>query len=241
MPAPTPVGTGAAVSSTTAAVTVPYPAAYTAIADDIAAIVLECDSTSTTVTPPTGYAVVNFQAVGSGTTTKLTVLWKRLTASEAAPSLPAPTPTNHAHARMRVLRGCFPTGNPWDVNTVNQELVADTTVSVPSVTTTVADTLVWTLFSTGQDTASTAGATGWTNLNLSGLTEQMDNWTASGTGGGFAMAEGVKAAAGSVGATTATLSLTANFKALMTIAWRPALAGPTLWRPNRLGHPNLRR
>lgn len=238
---PTPVGTGAAVSSTTGAVTVPYPAAYTAIADDIAAIVLECDPVSTTVTPPTGYGVVNTQVVASGTTTKLVVLWKRLTASEAAPSLPAPTPTQHCHARMRVLRGCFPTGNPWDVNIVSQELVADTTVSVPAVTTTVVDTLIWTLFSTGQDIASTAGATGWTNINLSGLTEQMDNWTASGTGGGFAMAEGQRAAAGAIGATTATLSLTANFKALMTIAWRPALATPTLWRPKRLSHPNLRR
>jgi len=221
MPMPIIVGVGAGASGA-ADVTPPYPAAYTAVDLDIALTFIECDVTDT-ITPPTNWAQLSNSSVSSGTTTKLTVLWRRLTASEAAPLIT--DAGNHMQARMIVLRGCVTTGNPWNQVQPSTELVTDTTVSITGVTTTVPNCLILAAFTTGQDTSSTAGATGWTNGNLVNLVERMDDWTAAGTGGGLAMATGEKATAGATGATTATLSLTANFKAQMTIAMAGAPAG----------------
>lgn len=223
MPMPTVVGVGAGTSGT-GDITPAYPAGYTAVADDIAVTYVESES-GDTINPPTNWAQITAQSVTTGTVTKLTALWRRLTASEAAPTIVDPGGVNnHMGGRMIIVRGCKTTGNPWNITAVAQETVADTTVSIPTVTTTAADCLVMVAFATGQDVASTAGATGWTNANLANLTERMDNWVTAGLGGGFAMATGEKAAAGVVGATTATLSLTANFKALMTIALEGAAA-----------------
>lgn len=237
MAAPTIVGVGAQAAGA-AGITPAFPGGYTAVADEILLTFRECDNADT-VTVPAGWTLVTSVGVASGTTTKLSAIWRRAQNGDTAPTLA--DAGNHQVGRMIVVRGCVTSGDPWDVFATSTETVADTSVSVPGVTTTVIDCLILAAFSTGQDIASTAGATGWTNLNLTSVTERMDDWTSQGTGGGFAMASGVKAAAGSTGATTATLSLTANFKALMTIALKPALSGPTPWRPRRLGHPNLRR
>ena len=223
MPIPTVVGVGAGASNA-GALTVPYPGGYTAILDDLALSFIETESADV-VTPPTNWAVITSSTVSSGTTTKLWVLWRRLTASEATPSIA--DAGNHMGGRMIILRGVINTGNPWDVFSSTTELTADTTVSIPAVTTTVVDCLILDAFGTGQDVASTAGATGWTNANLGSLTEQMDNWVATGLGGGFAMATGTKATIGSTGATTATLSLTANFKTLIKIAIKGATSVPS--------------
>jgi hypothetical protein len=220
--APTVVGVGAATNSA-GAVTPAYPGGYTAIADHIAVTFVECD-TADTITPPTNWALMASANATTGTApTKLSAIWRRLTASEAAPTIA--DAGNHMQAQMIVISGCVTTGNPWDVGTAvgTTELVADTTVSIPAITTLVADCLILAAFSTGQDTASSAGATGWANANLTGVTEQMDGWTSAGTGGGFSMMTGVKVAAGSTGASTATLSLTANFKAQLHIALKPPL------------------
>jgi hypothetical protein len=220
MPMPIIVGVGAGTGSA-GAVTPAYPAGYTAVALDVAFTFIESDFTDT-ITPPTNWAELSNSPVSNGTTTKLTVLWRRLTAGEAAPTIG--DAGNHMQARMIVLGGCVTTGNPWHLVLPSAETITDTTVSIPGVTTTVPNCLILTAFTTGQDTSSTAGATGWTNGNLVNLTERMDNWTATGTGGGLAMASGEKAVAGATGATTATLSLTANFKAQMTIAIAGAAA-----------------
>jgi hypothetical protein len=216
------VGVGAATSGI-GAVSPAYPAGYTAVADDVAAIWCECENTDT-ITAPASWATIIDSVVSTGTPTKLTVMWSRLTAGQAAPTIA--DAGNHNVAQMIVLSGCITTGNPWDVFLNTTELVADTTVSCPAITTTAANCLVMAAFSTGQDVASTAGATGWANAALTGVTERMDVWTASGTGGGFSMMTGVKPAAGSVGNCTATLSLVANFKALITIAFKEQVAAP---------------
>lgn len=220
MAAPTVVGVGATAAGL-GAVTPAFPGGYTAVADDVAVTFAETD-TADTLTPPTNWAPITNANVSSGTTTRLWAIWRRLTASESAPQIA--DAGNHIVARMIVLRGCVTTGNPWDQAQPSTELVADTTVSITGVTTGVADCLVLAAFGTGQDIGSTAGATGWTNANLTGLTEQMDNWNTAGTGGGFAVASGVKATAGATGNTTATLSLTANFKAQLCIAFKPQIS-----------------
>lgn len=214
MAMPTVVGVGAEVNGI-GAVTPAYPAAYTATTNDIGVTFVECESTDT-ITPPTGWALVIASIVSTGTTSKLSAIWRRIQAGDTAPSIA--DAGDHMVARMIVVRGCLTTGNPWNVATQNTELVSDTTVSIPAIVTTSADCLILAAFGTGQDIASTAGATGWANASLVNVTERMDDWTSQGLGGGFAMATGEKAAPGAVSATTATLSLTANFKTLMTIA-----------------------
>ena len=227
MATPRLVGVGASVSGT-AAVTAAYPAGYTAIADDVATIWREMES-GDTITVPAGWAIIASQTVSSGTVTKLSVIGKRLTAGEAAPSLT--DAGNHQVARMAVWRGCRTDADPWSITGGTTELTADTSVSIPGLTTTRDNCVVMAAFSTGQDIASTAGATAWANSSLddSTVTEIMDNWVSAGLGGGFAVAWGTKAVAGSVSATTATLSLTSNFKALISVCLEGVLdAGPQL-------------
>jgi hypothetical protein len=223
------VGIGAAASSA-AGITPALPGGYTAVADDIWVTFHECDS-SDTLTPPTGWALITSQPVTSGTTTKLSAIWHRAIGGDTAPTIA--DAGNHQVGRMIVVRGCITAGNPWDIATPSQELAADATVSIPSINTSVADCLILAAFSTGQDIASTAGATGWANASLASVTERMDDWTALGTGGGFSMMTGGKAAVGATGASTATLSLTPNFKAMLHIALKPAAATPSLLIPAR--------
>jgi hypothetical protein len=225
---PTIVGVGA-LASGIGDVTAPYPVGYTAVADDCAFTFLERESTDT-VTAPTNWAIAAQAVVSTGTPTKLTCIWRRLTAAEAAPAI-ADNTGDHIIARMIVLRGVASTGTPWDFAANTTEAVADTTVSIPGGTTADADRLIMAAFSTGQDgSSSTAGATGWADATLANVTEQMDNWALTGGGGGFAMATGEKATAGTVGPMTATLSLTANFKALLYIALRSQPPGVGGWR-----------
>jgi hypothetical protein len=221
---PTVVGVGAAVSGL-AGITPAFPAGYSAVADDVALTWCECEGADT-LTPPSGWPLVTASVLSTGTASKLSVLWRRLLAGDTAPAIA--DAGNHLLGRMIVVRGCAATGNPWDLFFATTELAADTTVSIPGVTTTANDCLVLTAFGTGQDVASTAGATAWANATLDGgvVTEQMDNWVADGTGGGFAMASGEKATPGATGATTVTLSLTANFKTLLTIALRGTVVQP---------------
>ncbi len=203
---PTVVGVGAAVSGT-GTIAPAFPGGYTAVADDIAVTFTECNNTDT-LTPPAGWALINASTVASGTTTKLSAIWKRIVGGDTAPTIA--DAGDHLVGRMIIVRGCVTTGNPWDIATPTTELTADTTVSIPAVTTTVPDCLILAAFATGQDVASTAGATSWVNLSLAAVTERMDDWSSQGRGGGFA-----------------TLSLTANFKAQLKIALKGAVAAAT--------------
>jgi len=221
MAMPTVVGVGASAAGQ-AAITPAFPGGYTATADDIAVTFCETES-GDTVTPPTGWAAVTNVTVSSGTVTRLWAIWRRIQAGDTAPTIA--DAGNHDIGRMIIVRGCVTTGNPWDVFTTSTELVADTSVSIPGVTTSVPNCLMLYAVSTGQDgSSSTTAYSAWANASLTNVTERMDNYTALGLGGGFGMATGEKAAAGATGAMTATLALTANFKALMTIALKEQVA-----------------
>jgi hypothetical protein len=213
MAMPTVVGVGTSVNST-GNITPPYPGGYTAIDNDVAITFVEDESEI--LTPPTNWAILASVPVASGSVTRLTALWRRLTAGEAAPAIT--TTANHKVGRMIVLRGDRPSGNPHDAAHTTTELLADTTVSIPGTTTTFRNCLLLYAFSTGQAITSSAGATGWADASLANVTERMDDWTVTGLGGGFAMASGEKVTPGATGAMTATLSLTANFKTLMCIS-----------------------
>ena len=98
-------------------------------------------------------------------------------------------------------------------------------VSIDGLTTTAIDCLILAAVTTGTDVASTTHIGTWANASLGSpaVTEQVDNWVSSGTGGGIGAATGGKEAAGAVSATTATL-VTANTQARFCMALQGASA-----------------
>jgi len=145
---------------------------------------------------------------------------------------------DHQIARIITFRGVIASGNPWDVAVGSVAATASTAVSIPGATTTVANTLVVAIVANATDTTS-ARTSGWTNANLTSLTERMDNNTSSGNGGGFGVATGVKATAGAYGATTATLA-TSSVQGMLSFALKPATGAlPSGWSDSDIGAPTL--
>lgn len=211
-----------AIASGTGAVTPGLPLGT--LADDILLLLIENQDASGIGTV-TGYTVITNAFVSSGTLTRLTALYKRATSSESAPSIP--DPGDHAVARIIGIRGCINTGSPVNASAPNTQLVSDTSVSIPGVTTTAANCMIVAAFTTGTDVASTTHVSGFANASLANVTERVDNWVIAGGGGGIGACTGEKATAGATGATTATI-VTANFKALITIALQGATSGGTV-------------
>lgn len=223
---PTVVAVGT-VASGVATATPGLPAGWAL--NDILIIVCEsAEQTAGVPGLPSGYAYLNsVQVPITGTVaTKLTMMWKRATASESAPVVP--DPGDHIVARMVAVRGCRTTGNPWNTTATATEAVADTSASWPAVTPTRAECLILNAIATGQDVASTANLSAHVNANLGSVTEQMDNWVIDGNGGGFGLISGTRIPGGvTTGATTATVGVaTNNFKALATVAFDPVYPNP---------------
>ena len=209
------------VASGTGAITPTWP---THQAGDVALLVIESANQAISLSTPAGFVEVTGSPQGTGTAggtaaTRLAVYWKRATtSSESSPTVA--DSGDHQIARIITFRGVIGSGNPWDVTAGGVAASASTAVSIPGATTTVANTLVVTIVANGTDTTS-AQTSGWTNANLTSLTERMDNNTSSGNGGGFGVATGVKATAGAYGATTATLA-TSSVQGKLSIALKPA-------------------
>jgi hypothetical protein len=217
---PTIVNVGA-VASSASAITPARPAGTAA--DDVCVTIAECEGVTApgAYTLPTGWAHITGSPVQEGTNTRLWVIWQRWDGVTAAPSLG--DSGDHNVGRMIAIRGCPTTGNPWDVAAAAVEATSDTSATWPGVTTTIPDTLVLEIISTGADIA-TAQLGALTNATYTSITEQMDNWIITGNGGGIGMVSATKATAGATGQSTATLT-TASSKALMTVAFKLATAG----------------
>jgi hypothetical protein len=117
-------------------------------------------------------------------------------------------PGDHCGALIALV--WHPGGLPVvDATAADQKASASTSFSISGVTTTVADALV--LAISGRDTDSAGAAYGGvTNANLTGLAELFDAGTTQGNGGGLGIFAGIKATAGSTGATTGTVSNSIN-------------------------------
>ena len=158
------------------------------------------------------------QATGAGATgTRLTVFYKFATKSNEFGENPADA-GDHNSGVIVVFSGVSMVGNPWDVTAGGVKGTASTSVSLPSVTTTVADTLIVHIATHDLD-IGTAQFSGQTNAALANLTERADLSSTQGNGGGIAIWTGEKATAGAIGATTATVASSVN--AMVTIALRP--------------------
>jgi len=155
---------------------------------------------------------------GSSTSgTRVTVFWNRATST----SMPTPTVADagdHVNAQILTYRGVVATGNPWDVTGGNDKPSASNSISLSSVTTTVANTLIVQVATKDLDSSS-PGFSAQSNGNLTGITERTDIGTQSGNGGGFAVWDGGKATAGAIG--TTTVSVTNSVNAFLTIALKP--------------------
>jgi hypothetical protein len=205
------------------ALTVAWP---THLTNDIGILVVETggEGTTLTITAPTGWVAVTgspVTAVATNAGSKLQVFWKRA-ASGAETSVTVPDSGDHQVARIFTFRGCVTSGNPWDVIGTDTKTTASTTVTWPSVTTTVDETLCVFIASRPNDSASTAAFGTISNANLTSIGAAGEAGTNSGHGGGFVVEYGEKLTAGATGTTTATGPNTTN--AEMVIALKPPAA-----------------
>jgi MSHA biogenesis protein MshQ len=221
--APTFQAAGAEVSGT-GSVTPSWPAH---VAGDVALLFIKSRSQEPAVlSVPAGFAPVadSPQFNPNDNRSRLTVYWARATSS-AMPSPTVADPGNHVYARILTYRGVAGSGDPWDVTGGGENNNNQSTVTLPSVTTTVDSTLIVQAVAHNRDNAG-PHFSGQTNANLTGIVERSDSGTTAGNGGGIGIWDGVKATAGPTGDTTA--DITNNVRtAFLSIALRPP-AVPTL-------------
>jgi len=146
---------------------------------------------------------------------KLYVWWGRWTSGTTGPTV---TPgSDHCCAGIVAYYNCYAGGSPIDVSATGTETTSDTSFSFATgLTSTYNNELAIAICSTGTDT-NTAQFTTMANPSLASLAERMDYETNSGGGGGFALDEGTKITAGTLGTWTSTLT-TASPKAYISFA-----------------------
>lgn len=199
--APTVVSVGAEFTST-GVPTATLPGTHTT--NDILVLVLQT-SNEGFVSAPAGYTQLGPQnGINTGAAAganRLCVYWKRDGGAEAAPTI-ADT-GDHTYGMMFAIRGCPTTGDPFTFGGNNFKFTTSTAATGPKSVTAVDNTLVVDVWATSIDNAAAQGS-GLANASLSSLTEQFDDGTTDGTGGGIYVSSGLKAAAGEVVATTVT-------------------------------------
>lgn len=184
-------------------------------ADDVFLLLQETKATDGAPVAPAGWAEVT-NSPSTDSTTRISVFWKRTDGTETDPLILSDA-GDHQMAVILAFRNCALTGNPWDVTAAGAAGSSTTSISVPTVTTTGTDRLILAIATSTKEADSTTEFSGWTNANLTGITEIVDFTESNGDGGGIGAAYGFKATAGATGATTAT-SANATRHAYLTIA-----------------------
>jgi len=162
----------------------------------------------------------NTGTAGAAGGTRLSIFWKR--AVSAAETSPTITDTgDHQVGVIITYRGCATTGVPINITAGGVLTPAGTTITFPSVTTTVKGCLIVLAASSDTDANSTTEFSSFINAGLSNLTERIDYIGNTGRGGGFGVADGGKVVAGATGTTAVTVVSTVS--AFLTIA----LKGPS--------------
>lgn len=190
-------------------------------------LVMFVNTENENATTPAGWTEFPDSPQGIGTAanaaaTRLEVYWKRAADTEPA-TYSVGDAGDHTYAQIVAFRGVLDTGNPYDVTSGGTE-AADTSLSATGDTTTVANCLILIACAHEIDSAG-AQFSGWANSDLANILERIDEGTTAADGGGVGMATGEKAAAGSYGATTATVAASTQ-KAFITIALKPQPAAP---------------
>jgi MSHA biogenesis protein MshQ len=191
------------------------PAWPTHQAGDIGLLVVESQGV-VTMSDAQGFVEVtnSGQQTTNSSVTRLTVYWARATSSSmSAPSLSS---ANHTVAAIATFRGCEDFGNPWETTSGTINDTASLVCTFPEVTTTLDDCLIVLCAARGDDT-NIPSFSNFVNASLANLTERQDAGTATGNGGGFAIATGELGTAGASGTTTADLAASVT-TAVLTIA-----------------------
>jgi hypothetical protein len=211
-----------------AVLTVPLPNSYKKW--DIAVLAYE-HANQPLSAAPTGWTAITSGSGGTaGATTAigLQLYWKRLTASTGmtGATVTVPAGADHGYARIFTFEFCVVTGTPYDTPAVTNDTVSNTTVSWPSVTTTVANACVALFSGNNRDAISQAMGVP-TNAALTGISENTDDLDNTGNGGGVSVATGTKTAAGATGTSSATATA-AQQETTITVAFKPETASANL-------------
>jgi hypothetical protein len=210
MALPTFQGTAAAFANA-AGGTVNLPAHQ---ADDILLLWIQTAAQTPGNNPPAGWAEVPGSPIsvgpaGAAGSNRLSVFWKRAaSSSETVPDIG--DSGDHQIARAACIRGCRTTSDPFDTSSAASDGAGGTAVSVPGSTTITDDCLVIVIVTHAVDTA-TSQFSGSANADLFALTNQGNNSSAVGVGGGFIILSGGKAAKGAYGATTTTIATSSTW------------------------------
>lgn len=139
----------------------------------------------------------------SALTTRLTVFYQWYTGG--TPSTTVNDSGDHQVAQIMAIRGLAGSGNPFD-NTANTAGGNGTSLTFPGETTIRDESLVIVAASTSRDPSGTVTNTfsGWTNADLTSISERIDYASGTAEGGGIGVITAQKATAGAFGSTTAT-------------------------------------
>jgi hypothetical protein len=141
---------------------------------------------------------------------------------------------NHFIAQIFALRGVNK-NSPFNASAGSVKTTASTSATYPSVTTTEADCLVLLMEAHALPDSNSNDVSGYTNAALSSITEITDVNKNTGNGGGFSVASGIKAVAGSTGTSTSTTG-TSSKQAIINPRHRAgatAAACRHCWRSSR--------
>ena len=148
------------------------------------------------------YAQQGTGTAGGTAATRLAAYWARDNGTAGAPTF-ACASGNHVCVSVAAFVGCIESGSPIHVSYGSVKTPASTSVSIPGGTTTVDDCLIVAAASKQTDSAAEQFS-GFANSSLGGVTKVIDIGTTTGNGGGYAVATGTLATAGTFNATTAT-------------------------------------
>lgn len=177
--------------------------------DDIGLMVIHTNNQALG-TIPSGWAHITGSPFTLGTPGAaggigLNILWKRAASgSEAALSIG--DSGDHQIGRILVFRGCVASGNPVEVIGTPATSAGSSAMSIPGLTTISVNSLVVAILAHAIDASSVDGQVDFeANGTLTDFAERTDASATAGRGGGLAIYTGVKAAIGTVGATTGTI------------------------------------
>lgn len=215
MPAPAYNATGAFASGSGVDVSPGLPAGWAA--GHIHILLIETDATDPALLPA-GWSIIGAGGITSAGS-EFVYGYRRAVGGDTAPTVSAVA--GHMTACVLGFSGCITSGSPIDVY-AETSLAAGTAQTWSAVTTTGADRMV-VCVGTRDDDLAGASQSAFANASLTGVAENCDGGTALGTGGGIFGGHGVKAAAGSSGASTSTTASCNS--ALLTFALLPVPGG----------------
>lgn len=159
-------------------ITPPYPASMAA--NDVCLLAVESENEPISLTTANGFVEVptwSPQFAGTAAVnpaSRLALFWKRTVGGDTAPVVA--DSGNHTTGQIHCFSGVITSGDPWDTGAgSNNGGANDTAGTIPGSTTTVDDTLVVLITSTSFNGTSPAQCSGWTNADLTSLTERTDN------------------------------------------------------------------